>query len=393
MVAVPSGQYPVGVAQPSAEAAAARSVTLAAFHIDVLEVANEDYNRFVQEQGAAPARSWPRGQMPEDRANHPATGVEWAWAQAYCQALGKRLPREAEWEAAARGPQGLAFPWGQEAAAVDLDTPGSRPVGSVAANISSLGVRDTVGSAWEWVDEPYEPVEPAEQVRRGGENGRVRVGAAMRQVVEQANESTIRETGFRCAADAVDPAVPFGQFSQEHSQPETTTSRPGATTTPPGGGGTLVDDRFEDPRSGWPERTDALSKVGYHAPTSFHVEPAQAGVGVVTLGGFSYADAVVETAAHVDKTASPTGRFRYGLVFRAHGARRAPLSGLGPERPENFYAFVVDPRGVPGSCSTRTRSRCAGWRVARCRHRCGSPIRTSPTSCGPSYGAAPSPCR
>jgi hypothetical protein len=53
---------------------------------------------------------------------------------------------------------------------------------------------------------------------------------------------------------------------------------------------------------------------------------------------------VVETAAYVDKTASPTGRFRYGVVFRAHGARRSPLTGLGPDRPENFYAFVIDPR-------------------------------------------------
>ena len=250
--------------------------------------------------------------------------------------MGGRRPR----------PQGLLFPWGQDAAAVDLDTPGSRPAGSVTANLSPVGARDTVGSAWEWVDEPYEPVDPGQQVRRGGENGRVRGGAAMRQVVDQANESTIRETGFRCAADAVDPAVPFGQFTHEQTRPETSTTRPGSAASPPTApGGALVDDRFEDPRSGWPERTDASSKVGYHVPTSYHVEPAQAGTGVVALGGYSYADAIVETAAYVDKVASPTGRFRYGLVFRAHGARRAPLSQAGPERPENFYAFVVDPRG------------------------------------------------
>jgi len=43
-------------------------------------------------------------------------------------------------------------------------------------------------------------------VRRGGEYGRVRGGAAMRQAVSVANESAITETGFRCAADQVDPA-------------------------------------------------------------------------------------------------------------------------------------------------------------------------------------------
>ena len=113
MVAVPAGAYPVGSATPGAEAAAARAVTLAAFHVDTLEVANADYNRFVQSQGAPAARSWPLGRMPEDKANHPVTGVEWGWAQAYCVSLGKRLPRDAEWEAAARGPAGLDVPLGR----------------------------------------------------------------------------------------------------------------------------------------------------------------------------------------------------------------------------------------------------------------------------------------
>jgi hypothetical protein len=344
MSPVPAGSYPVGTNAPNDEAAPARSVQLSAFAIDTFEVTNADYNRFVQTVAAPAPIGWSQARMPADKADHPVKGVEWVWAQAYCTALTKRLPREAEWEAAARGPAGLAFPWGPQPGDIDLDTPGSRPVGAVPGNISPFGVHDTVGSAWEWVDEPYEPVPDGQKVRRGGEYGRVRNGAAMRQHVDPNNESTIAETGFRCAADRVDPGVAPGQFSDEHVLPPPTKA-PSATSVTTGQPGVLLDEQFDNTTSGWPVNTDALAKVGYHAPSWYHVEPAGPGVQVVVVGGFDYADAVVETAAYVDKTATPTGRFRYGIVFRAYGARRSPMTAPGPLRPENFYAFVVDPRG------------------------------------------------
>ena len=343
MVAIPAGSYAVGSATPGAEAAAARAVTLAAFHLDVLEVVNADYNRFVQSQGAPAARSWPLGRAPEDKADHPVTGVEWGWAQAYCVSLAKRLPRDAEWEAAARGPAGSTYPWGEQADAVDLDTPGSRAAGSTASNISALGVRDTVGSAWEWVDEPYEPVTDGQVVRRGGEYGRVRGGAAMRQVVTSTNASAITETGFRCAADQVDPNRPAGEFSDSHPHPDEAV-RSTTTAVPSGPTAVLIDDTFEDTKSGWPDQSGPNWKFGYHAPTWYHLEAGAPGVQVTALGGYDWTNASVETAAYVDKLANPAGSYRYGLVFRAEGAQRTPDSGAGNDRPENIYAFVIDPR-------------------------------------------------
>jgi hypothetical protein len=210
--------------------------------------------------------------------------------------------------------------------------------------VSPFGVQDTVGGAWEWVDQPYEPVADGQVVRRGGEYGRVRGGAAMRQAVSVANESAITETGFRCVADRVDPAKAPGEFSDEHPHPDEVTTPTATTAVPSGPTTVLVDDTFENPRSGWPEQSGPDWKIGYHAPTWFHVEAGRAGVQVLALGGFNYADATVETAVYVDKWATAAGRFRYGLAFRAHGARTAPDSGGGNDRPENFYAFVIDPR-------------------------------------------------
>ncbi len=98
-------------------------------------------------------------------ANFPVAGVTWYGAQAYCAAIGRRLPTEAEWEHAARGPQNTIYPWGDTFVVTNART--SRPqetdptlVGPklVKSYSSFNGLYDMAGNVAEWVSDWYDPL-------------------------------------------------------------------------------------------------------------------------------------------------------------------------------------------------------------------------------------------
>jgi formylglycine-generating enzyme required for sulfatase activity len=96
--------------------------------------------------------------------NRPLEHVSWIGANAYCAWREARLPTEAEWEYAARGPESLLYPWGNEFIRGNVVRyEGNQPeVGSMPQGASWVGAVDMSGSMFEWTSSiygryPYDP--------------------------------------------------------------------------------------------------------------------------------------------------------------------------------------------------------------------------------------------
>lgn len=199
MVRIEAGTYTVGRPAVDDTHVAPQQVLLPEFWIDRYEVTDGQYGAFV----AATGHPAPPGDLGADR--QPVHGVTWEDASAYCAWAGKRLPSEAEWEAAARGlgSEPPLFPWGSNpgmGAELPFDT--TYEVGTQPLNRSPLGVFDMAGNVWEWVGDPYAPVQEGYQVLRGGRYGLIR-DMAYRQLARPDDQSFIAVAGLRCAADQI----------------------------------------------------------------------------------------------------------------------------------------------------------------------------------------------
>ena len=141
-------------------------ITLPMFKIGKYLVTNAQYLRFVQATG----REWESDERERpERQDCPAVDVTWHDARAYCEWLTRvwrkegriasneivRLPTEAEWEKAARGPDGRIYPWGDEwdAGKCNADETSigrTCAVGLFSNGASSYGCLDMAGNVWEW---------------------------------------------------------------------------------------------------------------------------------------------------------------------------------------------------------------------------------------------------
>ena len=224
MVAIPGGSFFMGSDEGLALERPAHQVIVAPYCIDEFEVSVDRY-KACSDAGrckrAGITNQWDdigekerkafdplcNVRDPVGRANHPINCVDWEMADKFCHEQAGRLPTEAEWEFAARGPDGRRYPWGDEEPAAgylnacgrecvawgakngieeksmyDADDgfPNTAPVGSFPKGASRYGVQDVVGNVWEWVadwygaygkEEQTEPKGPStgdEKVIRGG---------------------------------------------------------------------------------------------------------------------------------------------------------------------------------------------------------------------------------
>jgi serine/threonine-protein kinase len=182
MVLIPRGSFRMGSAA-APEARPEHVVSLPEFFIDRTPVTNAAYFGFVVATGARPPSSFakrgvPPKRLPSSMTLLPVTGVTWEEARAYAAWAGKRLPTEAEWERAARGRSGRAFPYGDALAKERIHTD-QKSLGAVVAHLdgaSDEGVLDLTGNAWEWCADWFAPYDPSDSLApTGPSRGEARV--------------------------------------------------------------------------------------------------------------------------------------------------------------------------------------------------------------------------
>lgn len=164
MVYVPGGALRVGRDDGDEYEKPAHDATVAPFFIDLTEVTNEQYQKFVDAAGYLPPPVWQGNRFPEGANTLPVTDVTWEDANAYAKWLGdgRRLPTEEEWEFAARGTDGRIYPWGPEWIANTSNTKSDDSdqrqlvlVGQFPKGASPFGLQDMSGNAWEWTASDY----------------------------------------------------------------------------------------------------------------------------------------------------------------------------------------------------------------------------------------------
>lgn len=137
----------------------AHMVFLDSFLIDKYEVSNKDYGDFIKTTGHPAPAYWDDPRLNKPR--QPVVGVNWTDAKAYCEFRGKRLPTEAEWEKAARGPNGNLYPWGNDfdsnKANYDRHNNATLPVDAHPEGASYYGAYNMAGNVFEWVGDWYDP--------------------------------------------------------------------------------------------------------------------------------------------------------------------------------------------------------------------------------------------
>jgi serine/threonine protein kinase len=198
MVYVPAGQFIMGSDDGQGDEKPAHEQTISAgFWLDLTPLTNAQYAAFVadggyqkQEYWTVDGWAWRQSNniiSPEDYdgftdPDQPRVGISWYEAYAYGQWRGVRLPTEAEWEWAVRGPDSFIYPWGDkfidDIEVAIWDGNGNGKPTKVGANTrqrgaSWVGALDMAGNVWQWTSSlfgtyPYRATDGRENLAAGG---------------------------------------------------------------------------------------------------------------------------------------------------------------------------------------------------------------------------------
>jgi len=174
LILIPEGEFLMG-SDKSIDSEAYNNETpqhshyLDSYYIGIYPVSNRQYKRFVDETGHRPPNVadygkavWEGNTYPEEYGDHPVVCVSWSDAVTYCKWSGLSLPRESEWEKAARGRDGRIYPWGDI-----LDENLCRYCGSRSSEEtckvwqypegkSPYQLLNMSGNVWEWCEDWYD---------------------------------------------------------------------------------------------------------------------------------------------------------------------------------------------------------------------------------------------
>lgn len=167
MLLVPNGAFQLGAHR--------RTVYLDRFYLARYPVTNRQFQAFMEATNYAPTDEeakrflahWRNGKCQSDLLDHPVVFVSWLDARAYCRWAARRLPSEAEWEKAARGPDGNKYPWGKDEPTADhanfgqarakaypvSGEGGTSAVDAFPRSVSPYGMEGMAGNVFEWCED------------------------------------------------------------------------------------------------------------------------------------------------------------------------------------------------------------------------------------------------
>jgi len=216
MVYIEGATFTMGADKGDAAEMPAHEETVKSFFMDKYEVTREDYAKCVEAGSCTAPVTWKNNTYAEGTAKFPVVGVNYDQARDYAKWAGKRLPKEEEWEFAARGADKREFPWGKTWESGKANANGASKDFSAVGKFSGASpfdVYDMVGNAWEWTSSEFKAY-PKGTLPPNALKGDLRVirGGSYESTPQYASTTyrtgwlaqgapTYNQTGFRCVKD------------------------------------------------------------------------------------------------------------------------------------------------------------------------------------------------